>query len=127
MKSAKGIPPGTQSSLKTRVEKYAREHLAGRYTRIEVTFRGSNAYIDLYSEPQPPFGDPAPGETQEQYLERLRMAPTHLCRLGYLGNPENWRFASYTYAHEKYEPSFLMTGLPVGTPEDALDTSTMWL
>jgi hypothetical protein len=50
-----------------------------------------------------------------------------LCRLGYLGNEEQWRFAFYTYAHDKYEPSVLLTGLPVGTPEDALDTSTLWL
>ncbi|MGO9256994.1 MAG: hypothetical protein ACLQU1_11920 [Bryobacteraceae bacterium] len=123
----KGIPPFVQMRLKERVERYAKENLAGKYTRIEVTFRGAQAYIDLYTEPEEPFGDPEPGETREEYIERLRTAPTHLCRLGYLGSEEEWRFAFYTYAHDKYEPSFLLTGSPLGTPEEALATSTLWL
>ena len=123
----KGIPPFVQMRLKERVERYAKENLAGKYTRIEVTFRGAQAYIDLYTEPEKTFGDPAPGETHEEYVERLGTAPTHLCRLGYQGSEEHWRFAFYAYAHEKYEPSVLLTGLPVGTPEDALATSTLWL
>jgi hypothetical protein len=127
MKSAGStIPAGVQARLQARVEQYAREHLAGRYTRIEVAFRGSNAYIDLYTEPEPPFGDPAPGETREQYMESLRNTPTHLCRLGYQGSEELWRFAFYSYAHERYEPSVMIAGLPVGPPEDALDAATLW-
>jgi hypothetical protein len=113
--------------LKTRVELYAKENLAGKYTRIEVKVRGSKAYIDLYSEPDGPFGNPAPGETREQYIDRLRNTPQHLCRLDYLGSDERWRFAFYTYAHEKYEPSFLMSGSPIGTPEEAMQASTLWL
>jgi hypothetical protein len=126
-RGGKGIPPTVQARLKTRVERYAQQHLSGKFTRIEVNFRGANAYIDLYAEPEGPFGDPASGETVDQYMERLRNTPTHLCRLGYRGSEEFWRFAFYTYAHDKYEPSFLVTGSPVGTPEDALDTSTMGL
>jgi hypothetical protein len=128
MKSGgKTIPPMVQERLKTRVEQYAREHLEGKYARIEVTFRGAQAYIDLYTEPEKTFGDPAPGETHEEYMERLGTAPTHLCRLGYQGSEDLWHFAFYAYAQEKYEPSVLITGLPVGTPEDALATSTQWL
>jgi hypothetical protein len=128
MKSGgKAVPPAVQTRLKERVERYARENLAGKYTRIEVSFRGTQAYIDLYTEPEKTFGEPDPGETHEEYMERLHAAPTHLCRLGYSGSEELWQFAFYTYAHEKYEPSVLITGSPVGTPEDALATSTMWM
>ena len=33
-----------------------------------------------------------------------------LCRIRYFGNEDRSSFAWYTYAHEKYEPSFLLTG-----------------
>jgi len=123
---AKGIPPSVQYRLTERVERYAKENLAGQYTRIAVSFRGQHAYIDLYSEPEEPHM-PAGGETLEAYIERLRNTPQHLCRLRYQGSEEDWGFAFYTYAHEKYEPSTLITGLPFGTPEDALATSTLFL
>jgi hypothetical protein len=128
MKTAsKAIPPPAQERLRSRVEQYARENLPGRYTRIEVSFRGAKAYIDLYREPEPPFGQPVEGETAEQQMERLRNLPQHVCRLDYLGSDDQWRFAFYSSASEKYERSFLLTGSPVGTPEEVLATSTIWL
>lgn len=44
-----------------------------------------------------------------------------LCRLRYLGSHECWGFAVYLYSREAYEDSVLPTGLPAGTPEEALD------
>jgi hypothetical protein len=32
-----------------------------------------------------------------------------------------WGFALFTYSNERYEDNILPTGLPFGTPEDALD------
>ena len=46
-----------------------------------------------------------------------------LCRLRYGGSAHHWGFAIYRASHDDYEDSFLPTGLPVGTCEDALDTA----
>ena len=44
-----------------------------------------------------------------------------MCRLKDTGHPELWGFALFTYSNERYEDNVLPTGLPFGTPEDALD------
>ena len=44
-----------------------------------------------------------------------------MCRLKDTGHPELWGFALFTYRNERYEDNVLPTGLPFGTPEDALD------
>jgi hypothetical protein len=103
---AKSIPTALQESTRRRVVDYAAKHCAGKFTRIDVRFRGAYCYIDGYTDQ----GDP----------------PIHLCRLRYFGNPELWSFAFYTYAHEKYEPSFTMTGSNRCTPEEAFETSTLF-
>jgi len=78
-------------------------------------------YIDAYEEPIVPPGFPWPGctETPEEYVERLRETPVHLCRLRYLGSKELWQLAMYTYSHERYEPVVFGDGSMTGTPEDA--------
>src|SRR5512147_227917 len=71
-----------------RIRQVAEAEFAGRYTRLDIRFRGQFCYIDAYTEPEPPAADwPPPDwpETREQYLERLRNTPTHLCRLRYFG------------------------------------------
>jgi hypothetical protein len=81
------------------------------------------AYIDVYIEPDMPRGSaPPPGETRHQWIERLPNTSRYLCRIRYFGNEDRWSFAWYTYAHEKYEPSFLITGEDQGTPEEAFET-----
>ncbi|HTS31664.1 MAG TPA: hypothetical protein VMH81_37595 [Bryobacteraceae bacterium] len=95
----KRIPPAVKSRTARRILNYAAKHYAGKFARIE---------IDGYSGPDLPRGRrPPAGETREQWTERLRNAPLHLCRIRYFGNEDRWSFAWYTYAHEKYEPSFL--------------------
>ena len=37
--------------------------------------------------------------------------------------PTSWGFAIYRASHDDYEDSYLPTGSPVGTAEDALDTA----
>jgi len=108
---AKSIPPAVQARVERRIQNYVRENFAGRFARIDVRFRGVLCYIDAYTEGDEPAGSEL---------------PIHLCRLRYLGNEDRWVFAWYTYAHEKYVPSFLMTGSPIGTPEEAFDTSALF-
>jgi hypothetical protein len=88
------IPDTVRRQIKQRILAYAEEHFAGRYTRIDVRFRGKFCYIDAYTEPQlspgwPPEDYP---ETREQMIER-------------------------------YEPSYFPNGTFKGTPEEAFHTS----
>ncbi len=46
---------------------------------------------------------------------------SHLCRLRYLGTPDEWGFAAYLASRDSYEDSLLPTGSFTGTPEEALD------
>jgi hypothetical protein len=91
--------------VERRILDYANRSCAGKFTRIEVSFRGAFCYIDAYLEPG---------------------VLTHLCRIRYGGSEDRWSFALYTYAHEKYEPSLLMTGGHQGTPEEAFETSALF-
>jgi hypothetical protein len=123
----KSVPFGVQTRTEQRILGYAAKHHPGKFIRIDVRFRGALCYIDVYTEPDLPGGSvPPPGETRDQWKERLRDTPTHLCRIRYFGNEDRWGFAWYSYAHEKYEPSFLITGNDHGTPEEAFETSTLF-
>jgi hypothetical protein len=115
------IPDHSKPGIKQRILACAKEHFAGKYTRIEVRFRGQFCYIDAYQEPVVAPGWPPAdwGETQEEYIKRLRETPVHLCRLRYLGREDAWSWAFYTYSHDRYEPSVFDDGSWTGTPEDA--------
>jgi len=120
------IPEAVKTRSETRLRRYAETHFAGRYTRLDFRFRGQFCYIDAYTEPAPPGPNWPPAgwpESQEEYLERLRNTPTHLCRLRYFGNEERWGFAFYTYSHERYELSVFPSGEFLGPPEEALRVS----
>jgi hypothetical protein len=62
-------------------------------------------------------------ETREEYIERLRKTPIHLCRLRYSGDDEHWGFAFFAYSSEKYELSVFPSGQFFGPPEDAFEVS----
>lgn len=66
-------------------------------------------------------------ESRQEYVERLRNTPTHLCRLRYFGDEDAWSFAFYTYSHEKSETSVLINDSFFGTPEEAFETSSLYL
>jgi hypothetical protein len=66
------------------------------------------------------------GETREQFLERRRNVPLHLCRLRYFAE-DRWSMAFYTYSHEQYEPCVFDTGKDQGTPEEAFETAAVYL
>jgi len=120
------IPEAVQRRTEARLCRFAEQQFAGRYTRLDIRFRGQFCYIDAYTEPEPSSADwlpPGGRETREAYLERLRNTPTHLCRLRYSGHEERWGFAFYTYSHQRYEPSFLPSGEFFDTPEEAFEVA----
>ncbi len=92
----KKIPDAVKERTEARLRKYAYQHLAGRFTRLDIRFRGQFCYVDAYTEPQVPenwppsdyAGYPNYPETREQMIERLRNTPIHLCRLRYFGDED---------------------------------------
>ncbi|HEY6314469.1 MAG TPA: hypothetical protein VIY52_27240 [Streptosporangiaceae bacterium] len=46
-----------------------------------------------------------------------------LFRLRYGGSAHSFGFAIYSAAHDRYEDAVLIIGLPIGTPQEALDTA----
>ena len=123
------IPAPVRQRTEQRIRSHAANHHAGRFTRLDVRFRGRLCYIDAFIEPSKPSVGllHALGESRQQYLERLRATPVHLCRLRYFGNEQRWSMAFYTYSHEKYEPCIFDTGSVQGTPEQAFDTAAVYL
>jgi hypothetical protein len=125
----KGIPPPVQERTRRRILEYAKKHYSGKYTRIDVRFHGKFCYVDAYTEPFVPqrFNSKLYGESREEHIERLRNTPTHLCRLRYFGDEDRWSMAFYTYSNERYEPSIFNNGSFQGTPEEAFETSAVYL
>lgn len=122
------IPPAVRTRTVKRIENYAAGHYAGKYARLEIRFRGPLCYIDAYQEPEDPSAKmlEVTGETQQQFLERLRATPLHLCRLRYFAE-DRWSMAFFTYSNERYEPSIFANGSFHGTPEEAFELAAMSL
>lgn len=122
------IPPAVQKDIEKRILAVAEAEYQGHYTRLEIRFKSQFCYIDAYTEPviQENWPPPDYPEAREEFYERLRNAPTHLCRLRYFGNDE-WGFAFYAYSSDKYELSVFPNGEFTGKPEDAFRASAMYL
>jgi choline dehydrogenase-like flavoprotein len=95
------IPPSTQTSLQQRLTSHARARWP-QISQIHTRCRAGFAYIDATL-------------TDEQTLP--------LCRLRYGGSAHQWGFAIYRASHEDYDDSYLPSGYPVGSAEEALDTA----
>ncbi|NQU63070.1 MAG: hypothetical protein HQ517_02135 [SAR324 cluster bacterium] len=123
------IPETVRISTRKRILEYASKHYSGKHIRIDVRFRGQLCYIDAYTEPYVPldFDTSLFGVSREERIEHLRNVPTHLCRLRYFGDEDNWSMAFFTYSHMKYEPSIFNNGSFHGTPEEAFETSAVYL
>lgn len=126
---AGGVPisDAVKEATKRRLLAHAEKHYAGRYARLDIRFRGALCYIDAFTEPDTR-GSPwkVTGETRDQFVERMRSTPTHLCRLRHFG-PNRWSVAFFTYSNERYEPCFFRSGKLFGTPEEALDVGAVYL
>ncbi|HEX5303264.1 MAG TPA: hypothetical protein VFW50_40360 [Streptosporangiaceae bacterium] len=100
------IPPSTRSSITLRLLDHAEKYWP-ELDNVQVTCRGSFAYAAGIL----PSGEQLP-----------------LFRLRYDGSAHSFGFAIYSAARERYEDAVLLTGLPVGTPQEALDTAcTLYL
>ncbi len=124
------IPKAIQPRIRQCILDHAEKHYSGRHERIDVRFRRNFCYIDAYTAPFVPSDyDPKfyGGISRKEPIAQLREVPTHLCRLRYFGDENKWSMAFYTYSHEKYEPCIFDNGSWHGTPEEAFDTSSMYL
>lgn len=101
-------PSGGSLRTEQRIRTYADAHYGGRFNRLDIRFRGALCYIDAY-------------------LDQAPTGPLHRCRLRYFGNEEAWSMAFYTYSHEWYELSIFPNGTFYGTPEEAFETSAVYL
>ena len=127
---AGGVKITAKTRLRTvaRIERFASRRYRGKYTRLEFRFRGALCYVDAYTEPEKPSRRllEVTGETREQFLERLRNAPVHLCRLRHFAE-DRWSLAFYTYSNERYEPCVFLNGSFFGTPEEAFELCAGYL
>jgi hypothetical protein len=122
------IPEAVRERTRRRILAHAEKHYAGRYTSLDIRFRGALCYIDAYVEPDVPNDWPPKdwGETREEMIERLRRTPVHLVRLRFFGD-DRWSLAYYTYSNERYEPCVFRSGEFIGTPEEAFDIGATYL
>jgi choline dehydrogenase-like flavoprotein len=95
------IPTSTQTSLWQRLTRHSRQRWP-QIAEVQTRYRAGFAYIDAVL---------ADGE------------PVRLCRLRYGGSAHQWGFAIYRASHDDYQDSYLPSGYPVGTAEEALDTA----
>lgn len=117
------IPPAVQARTRERIETFAAAHYAGKYTRLDIRFRGKFCYIDAFTPPPPFLPIPGMPETEEEFHTRMEQTPTHLCRLRYHGSDARWDMAFYKYSDEKYELCIFDNGTFYGTPEEGFDTA----
>ena len=101
MRRVPKIPDSTKNSLHWRLATRARERWP-QLADVRMRYRAGFAYVD--------------GVLPDGKILQL-------CRLRYLGSATIWGFAIYRASHDDYEDSYLPTGYPVGTCEEALDTA----
>ncbi len=113
------IPEAVKHEVIRCVTETAEKHFKDKHTRLKIYFKNQFCYIDMFTEPKvsknwPPKDWP---ESWEEYINRIRNTPTHLCRLRYFGE-DRGGYAFYTYSNEKYELCY-PNGEFFGKPEDA--------
>lgn len=98
--SGMAIPPeSTKISVGQRLRAHATAHWP-QAGELEFRYRGAFVYV-------------------EAHLADETIQP--LIRLRYGGSARHWGFGLYLASSGKYEDQILPTGLPIGSPEEALD------
>jgi hypothetical protein len=122
-KQSKSIPEIIRREMPGRILSYAKKHFKGKFTHIDVHFRGDLCYLDAYCDPAVRSEALPLSDTRgiREYLKAHADKVMHLCRLRYLGSRDAWGFDFFAHSSNRYEPSVFFTGLPTGTPEDAFD------
>jgi hypothetical protein len=101
MRHLPAIPESTRSSIIVRLLDHAEKNWPQLAT-VRARYHGSFAYIT-------------------GVLRDGEQIP--LFRLRYGGSARSFGFAIYSAARARYEDAVLLTGSPVGTPQEALDTA----
>ena len=104
------------------------KHYSGKYIRLDIRFKKQFCYIDAFIEPYIPDDFPPPNypETKEEYLERVRNNPMHLCRLRHFSE-DRLSVAYYSYSKMNYVPSVFDNGAFEGTPEEGFEVGAIYL
>ena len=118
------IPTPVKADVERRILQVGRDQFEGKYERLEIRFRSQFCYIDVFCEPNLPKSWPPKSwkVNRQEYIEKLRKTPIHLCRLRYFGQ-DQWGFGFFSYSNEKYQPSVYPDGNFLGKPEDAFVTA----
>jgi hypothetical protein len=95
------IPESTRSSIIVRLLDHAEKNWP-QLAKVQARYHGSFAYITGVL----PGGQQIP-----------------LFRLRYGGSAHSFGFAIYSAARDRYDDAVLLTGLPIGSPQEALDTA----
>ena len=93
--------------MRQRLARHAAKIVPGKESWVRPRFHGKFCYVDA-QKPDVPFVTP-------------------LCRLRYLGKPDRWSMAFYTYSNERYEPCLFASGRWEGTPEEAFEIGSMYI
>jgi hypothetical protein len=101
MRHMPAIPEPTRSSIIVRLLDHAEKNWP-QLAKVRTRYHGSFAYIT-------------------GVLRNGEQIP--LFRLRYGGSAHSFGFAIYSAARDRYEDAVLLTGSPVGTPQQALDTA----
>jgi hypothetical protein len=101
MKRMPAIPESTRSSIIVRLLDHAEKNWP-QLKKVQARYRGSFAYITGVL----PDGEQIP-----------------LFRLRYGGSAHSFGFAIYCPADDRYQDAVLLTGLPIGSPQQGLDTA----
>jgi hypothetical protein len=101
MRHMPAIPDSTRSSIVLRLLDHAGKNWP-QLKKVQARYHASFAYITGVL----PDGQQIP-----------------LFRLRYGGSAHSFGFAIYSAARDRYEDAILLTGMPVGTPQEALDTA----
>ena len=96
-----------RAQTEQRILSHAQKILPKKASQIRVRFHADYCYLDADEGSGPPL--------------------THLCRLGWEGDPEAWSLAFYTYSNEKYQACMFGSGKMLGTPEEALRIGAVYL
>src|SRR5260370_6075502 len=101
MRHMPAIPEPARSSIIVRLLDHA-EHNWPQLAKVRARYHGSFAYIT-------------------GVLRDGEQIP--LFRLRYGGFAHSFCFAIYSPARDRYEDAVLLTGLPISSPQDSLDTA----
>ena len=101
MRHMPAIPESTRSSITLRLLDHAEKNWP-QLAKVRARYHGSFAYIT-------------------GVLRNGEQIP--LFRLRYGGSAHSFGFAIYSAASDRYQDAVLRTGLPTGTPQEALDTA----